>query len=193
MTSHVYRCSDAARWLPRILAASALVAAMILSVRIYAGVAGSGWSHSRTFVILVGAAVALMIVRAGGMVRAEYRLLDEALHIRVGKHERELPYEMIVSLSYETPFVKPKEWLPAMVLIDRFDKVWRIPAFLVDGDRFVTELTEAAGRDDLRSFASAHGLTTKMAATRGRLMIGYSVAAALVLAAWLFLALSAGP
>ncbi len=186
----VFRCSAAARWLPRTLAAAVLVSAMILSMRIYAGVAGSGWSHSRTFVILVGAAVALMIVRAGGMVRVELSLLDEALHLRVGKYERELPYELIVSLGYDTPFVKPREWLPAMVLIDRFNKAWRIPALLVDGDRFVTQLTAAAGRDDLRSFASAHDLVRKMRATRSRLVVGYSVAAALVLVSWLFLAFS---
>ena len=50
----IYRCGMPARWLPRTLAAAALVAAAILSSRIDNAVAGTGWSHSRTLVILVG-------------------------------------------------------------------------------------------------------------------------------------------
>jgi hypothetical protein len=162
---------------------------MILSARVHTVVAGTGWSHARTLVILMGAAFALGIVRSGGMVRAEFSLTHEALRLRVGRHERELPYEQIVSMIYETPFVKPREWLPALVLIDRFGKRWRVPSLLADGARFVTDLTEAAARDDLRSFASAHDLRDKMAATRGRLMWGYSLALALIFAALLFVAI----
>ncbi len=165
---------------------------MILSARIYPGVDGTGWSHARTLVVLIGAAMALMIVRAGGMVRAEFSLLAEALHVRVGKHERELPYEMIESMDYETPFVTRTEWLPAMVLTDRFGKRWRIPSLLAEGQRFVTELTEAAGRDDLRSFASAHGLHAKMAAAGGRIAVGYALAFGFVVAALLFLGFGPG-
>jgi hypothetical protein len=178
--------------LPRTLAAAALISATILSARIDAAVVDAGWSHSRTLVILIGAACALVIVRSGGMVRAEFSLAAEALRLRIGKYKRELPYEQIVSLSYETPFVKPREWLPALVLIDRFGQRWRVPALLDDGERFVSELTAAAGRDDLRSFASAHNLSTRMAATRGRLVWGYMIALAMIVAAFVLLAF-AGP
>lgn len=178
--------------MPRTLAASALVSSMILSARIYGGVAGSGWSHSRTLVILAGAACALVIVRAGGLVRAEFCLGKEALRVRVGKHQSELSYELVVSLIYETPFVRRSEWLPALVLIDRFGKRWRVPALLDDGERFVSDLTAAAGRDDLRSFASAHSLPARMAATRARLVWGYAIAAALIAASLLFLAAGSG-
>ncbi len=169
---HVFRCTAAARWLPRTLAAAVLVSAVILSTRIYSGVAGTHWSHSRTLVVVVGAAFALAIVRSGGIVRAEFSLAAESLRLRIGRHERELPYEQVVSMIYETPFVNPREWLPSLVLIDRFGKRWRVPSFLADGERFVTDLTEAAARDDLRSFASAHDLSAKMATTRGRLVWG---------------------
>lgn len=190
---HVFRCTAAARWLPRTLAAAVLVGSMILSMRIYAGVAGTGWSHARTLVVLVGAACALVIVRSGGMVRAEFSFGAEALRLRIGRHRQELPYELIVSMVYETPFVKAWEWLPALVLIDRFGKRWRVPSFLSEGERFVSELTAAAARDDLRSFASAHDLPAKMAATRGRLTWGYSLALALIVAALLFRAIEPGP
>jgi hypothetical protein len=166
---------------------------MILSMRIDVAVAGTGWSHSRTLVILIGAACALVIVRSGGMVRAEFSLATEALRLRIGKHKRELPYEQIVSLTYETPFVKPREWLPALVLIDRFGKRWRVPALLAEGERFVSELTAAADRDDLRSFASAHDLPARMAATRTRLVWGYSFALAMIVAAFVLLAFAPRP
>jgi hypothetical protein len=166
---------------------------MILSTRIDAAVAGTSLSHSRTLVILFGAACALVIVRSGGMVRAEFSLATEALRLRIGKHKRELPYEQIVSLTYETPFVRPREWLPALVLVDRFGKRWRVPALLAEGERFVSELTTAAGRDDLRSFASAHDLPARMAATRMRLVWGYSFALAMIVAAFVLLAFAPGP
>jgi len=177
---HVYRCAPAARWLPRILAASVFVGATILSTRIYAGVAGSGWSHSRTLVVLFGAAFALGIVRSGGMVHAKFSLSADALRLGVGKHERELPFEQIVSMTYESPFVKPREWLPALVLVDRFDKRWRVPALLMDGERFVEDLTNAADRDDLRSFVTAHNLCARMERLRWRLVCGYTVALVLI-------------
>ena len=189
----VFRCTAAARWLPRTLAAATLVSTMILSARIDAAVVGTGWSHSRTLVIVVGAACALTIVRSGGMVRAEFSFAAEAMRLRIGRDKRELPYEQIVSLIYETPFVKPRQWLPALVLIDRFGTRWRVPALLADGERFGSELTAAAGRDDLRSFASAHDLSGRMAATRGRLVCGYSFALGLILAALALLALAPGP
>ena len=188
----IYGYSAAARWLPRTLAAAVMIASTILSARIYTGVAGTGWSHSRTLVILAGAACALVIVRSGGMVRAEFSLTKEALRLRIGKHTLELPYELIVSLTYETPFVRPREWLPAMVLTDRFGKRWRVPALLTDGETFVTDLTRAVGRDELRSFASAHRLTNRMAASRGRLIWGYSLALGLVLAAIVLLQITPG-
>jgi len=166
---------------------------MILSARIDPGIVGTGWSQARTLVLLVGAAFAVAIVRSGGMVRAEFSLAEEALRVRVGRHKQELPYELIVSMVYETPFVKRREWLPALVMIDRFGKRWRVPAFLSEGDRFVTELTAAAARDDLRSFASAHELPARMAATRTRLVWGYSIAAALILGSLSFLAFAPRP
>ncbi len=151
-----------------------------------------GWSHTRTLVVVVGAALALGIVRSGGMVRAEFSLASESLRLRIGRHERVLPYEQVVSMIYETPFVKPREWLPALVLIDRFGKRWRIPSLLADGERFVTDLIAAAARDDLRSLASAHDLAAKMAGTRGRILSGYAVAVALIVAVLLFLAIEPG-
>ena len=189
----IYRCGTPARWLPRILGAASLVSAAILSARIHNDVAGTGWSHSRTLVILVGAVCSLVIVRSGGMVRAEFSVAAEALRLRIGRHKRELPYEQIVSLSYEHPFVRPREWLPAMVLIDRFGKRWRVPALLADGEQFVSDLSAAVGRDDLNSFASAHDLAARMAATRGRLIVGYTLAAGLVLTALLLLQVAPGP
>jgi hypothetical protein len=190
--ARIYRYSTAARWLPRTLAAAVMISSAILSARIYTGVAGTGFSHSRTLVILAGAACALVIVRSGGMVRAEFSLTSDALQLRVGKHTRELPYEMIVSLNYEPPFVRPREWLPAMVLLDRFGKRWRVPALLADGESFVTDLTSAVGRDELRSFASAYRLTSRMGAARNRLIWGYSLAFALILAAVVLLQIAPG-
>lgn len=172
--------------MPRVIAACTLIAAAVLSTRIYAGVSDTGWSHSRTLVVMLGAAFALAIVRSGGMVRAEFTVASEALQIRVGKHERELPYEQLESIGYETPFVKPRQWLPALILNDRFGKRWRVPSLIEDGDRFLGDLLAATGREDLVHFASVYEMPAKMAAVRRRLLLGYGVGLALILAAFLF-------
>lgn len=183
-----FRCPRAAVWLTRTLAAAVLVAAMLLSRRIYAGVEGTSWSSSRTLVVVVGVLLAFMIVRAGGRVRGAYSLTPDAVEIDFGKQRRVLPYEQIVAMTYDPPLVSRREWLPALVLVDRFGKHWRIPALLAEGELFVAGLIRSSGRDDLGSFASAHGLHAKMARTRWRLVWGYALAAAVVVAAlWISL------
>ena len=179
--SRTFRCPGSARWLPRTLAAAALVGGMLLSTRIYVGVAGSGWSHSRTLVMFVGAVLALLIVRSGASVRREFDVLPEALAIRAGRQRRELPYAQIVSLGYETPFVTRLEWLPALILVDRFGKRWRVPALIEDGVAFIDELIRVSGRDDLETQAEAYGLRKRMKRSHRRIVWGYGISAGIVL------------
>jgi hypothetical protein len=162
--------------LGRTLAASVLVSAFLLSTRIYAGVDGTAWSYSRTLVLVAGVVLALAIVGTAGRLHADYQLTPEALRISAGKRRHELPYEQIVDLAYEPPLVTRREWLPSLLLVDRFGKSWRVPALLEDGERFVGELVRITGRDDLESYASARGLRATMARTRTRLLLGYGLA-----------------
>jgi hypothetical protein len=73
-----------------------------------------------------------------------------------------------------------------VTLLDRFDQLWRVPALLVDGRIWLERLLEHAGRDDLRAYADAHDLGARMERAGQRTVLGYSVAAAILVAAALF-------
>ena len=69
-----YRSGVAARWLPRILAAAILAAAMLAGLRLEERVATGYGRGLRTFVVLVGALAALSVVRRAGDVRVVFDL-----------------------------------------------------------------------------------------------------------------------
>ena len=99
-----YRCAAAARWLPRALAGSVLAAAMFASFRIDPRVNTLGWGPVRTFVVLAGGVVALLILRKAAEVRTVVEVDEVALSFRHGSREATLPLRDLESVEYETLF-----------------------------------------------------------------------------------------
>lgn len=179
-----YRCGLAARWLPRAIAASVLIASVLAAFRFDPYEALTASKHLRSLVAVLGAVLALWIVRKGSEVRTAFAVGRDELRVRHGAREYSLRLEDLERLAYETPFAQSRTWLPALVLRDRFGQPWRVSAFLDGGGRFVDELLDAAGRSDLRSWAETLRLREIMARAGLRVALGY-VAAAVILAAGL--------
>lgn len=177
-----FRCGNAARWLPRVLAGALLVSAMLVTMRIdpLSGIAGS--RAFRVGLVVAAAAVALYVVRRGGELRLEIAVSTEGLEFSAGRFHSSLAFDQIESLQYETPFSASRNWIPAAVLIDRQERAWRMPALIDDGDRLIVLLLRHSGREDLASWSDALGVRRRMAGAVRRVTIGYAVAAALLLA-----------
>ena len=179
-----FRCGLAARWLPRVLAAAVLVAAVLAAFRFDPHEVLSASKYLRNLVAVLGGVLALWIVRKGGEVRTAFAIGEDELLVRHGAREYSLRLEDLDRLAYETPFAQSRTWLPALVLRDRFGQAWRVPALLSEGDRFIEELLAGTGRNDLRAWSETLRLDEVMARAGRRVLIGY-LAAAAVLAAGL--------
>ncbi len=177
-----YRCGPAARWLPRALAAAVLAAAVLAAFRFDPYETLSASKYLRTLVAVLGAVLALWIVRTGGEVRTTFAVGDGELLLRHGPREYALRLEDLERLAYETPFAQSRTWLPALVLRDRFGQSWRVSAFLDGGDRFLEELLARTGHSDLRSWAETLRLGEIMARSGRRVLIGYAASAAILAA-----------
>ncbi len=178
-----YRSGVAARWLPRILAAAILAAAMLAGLRLEE----RGYGRAlRTSVVLVGALTALLVVRRAGDVRVVFELGPQSLSLVRGAHRATLDLDRIERLRFDAPFVTSRHWVPAAVLVDRDGRDWRLPATLEGGDRLVRDLVGRIDRDDLRAWGDALGLERRMGRTRRVLIVGYGLAALVLLAALVF-------
>jgi hypothetical protein len=176
-----HRCPAAARWLPRVLAASVLMLTLVAALGVDPDGVVARWSSGfRGMLAVAGAVAALWIVRRGGEVRREVRALDDALEVREGRRLARLPYAQIDSLEYVGPFGVGRSWLPALVVVDDTGRIWRFPALLPSGDRLVQDLLERSERSDLRSWAEARGLPSRMAHASRNLAIGYGVTGSLL-------------
>jgi hypothetical protein len=179
-----YRCGLAARWLPRVLAAAVLVAAVLAAFRFDPYEVLTASKYLRKLVAVLGGVLALWIVRKGGEVRTAFAVGVEEMSVRHGSREYCLRLEDLDRLSYETPFAQSRTWLPALVLRDRFGQAWRVSSLLERGDRFLEELLVKTGRNDLRAWADTLQLGAVMAGAARRVLVGYLVSA-LILAAGL--------
>ena len=178
-----YRSGVAARWLPRILAAAILAAAMLAGLRLEE----RGYGRAlRTSVVLVGALTALLVVRRAGDVRVVFEFGPQSLSLVRGAHRATLDLDRIERLRYDAPFVASRHWVPAAVLVDRDGRDWRLPATLEGGDRLVRDLVGRIDRDDLRAWGDALGVERRMGRTRRVLRVGYGLAALVLLAALVF-------
>jgi len=177
-----YRCGPAARWLPRALAAAVLVAAVLAAFRFDPYETLSASKYLRNLVAVLGAVLALWILRKGGEVRTAFAVGDSEILLRHGSREYALRLKDLDRLAYETPFAQSRTWLPALVLRDRFGQSWRVSALLTGGDRFLEELLARTGRSDLRSWAQTLRLGETMARSGRRVLIGYAASAAILAA-----------
>jgi hypothetical protein len=178
----VFRGGTAARWLPRVLAAAVLVAALLAAYRFDPTDVLLASRYLRRGVAVVGAVLAWWILRKGTEARAVLALRAEELVFRYGAREYSLRHEDVDRLGYETPFAQSRPWLPALVLRDRFGQPWRISGLIDDGDKLLGELLRRTGRNDLQAWAETLNLQGVMARARRRVLIGYLVAAAIVVA-----------
>ncbi len=178
-----YRCGTAARWLPRALAGSVLAVALMVAYDV--DPEGQAWG-SGVFRGLLGAAggiAALWIVRRGGELRGAVRPGRDAVAFERGRGEAEVGYRELVELDWSPPLGPSRSWLPALLLVERSGRAWRVPGLLRDGERLLAEILERAGRDDLRAWAEARALERRMAGAGRRVAAGYAVAAALAVLA----------
>lgn len=181
-----YACGSAARWLPRLLAAAVLAAAVLAAFRFDPHETLNASKYLRNLVALLGAVLALWIARKGGEVRTAFAVGKSEILVRHGSREHALRLADLERLAYETPFAQSRTWLPALILRDRFGQSWRVSAFLAGGDRFLEELLARTGRNDLRSWAETLRLGEIMARSGRRVLIGYAASAAILAAGLIY-------
>jgi hypothetical protein len=181
-----YRCGMAARWLPRTLAASVLVSAVLAAYRFDPYTVLTVSKYVRSLMVVLAGAVGLWILRKGGEVRTEIEVGDEELVFRHGSSEYALRLEDLSRFDYETPFAQTRTWMPALVLQDRFGQQWRISAFLDQGAGFVRDLLRGSNRSDLEAWSETLHLPERMGRANLRVAIGYLFAAAVTAAGVLY-------
>jgi len=178
------RCGIAARWMPRVLGGAVLAAGAIVNWSLEPYAVFSGMVKGA--LVVAAAAAALWLVRAGSEARMEIAVEED--RIRLGARGRyvELAIHDIEALDYDPPFSSARRWLPAIVLVDRRDRRWRIPASVEGGAAMLGEIVERSGQDRLRAWADARRLARRMAMSRWFTASGYVAAAGLVVAATIF-------
>jgi hypothetical protein len=180
-----FRCDVLARWLPRLLAATVLVATLLASFRLESARTPAVF-RARYFVVLVGAVCALWIVRQGGELRVRLRLVGDALIFEDGRRRSRLPFDQIDSLSYAPPFSVVRSWLPATLLFDRQGRSWRVSALLRSGDHLIAELVRRTGRHDLQVWSETLRLEGRMGRASIAIGTGYLVGVTILAAALVF-------
>jgi hypothetical protein len=182
-TESSYRCGLAARWLPRTLAASVLVAGLLVAGRVDTDLGVPGARTLRGLLAVGAAVAALWILRKGGEVRLRVTAGAEGLAFERRKQSLSLAFDDIDGIRYEAPFGPSRFWLPAAVLVDRHGREWRLSALLRSGGRLVDEIVERSGREGLGTWATEHRVVKRMSRATFHVRVGYAVALAILLAA----------
>jgi hypothetical protein len=181
-----FRCSVAAVWLPRVLGASLLASATVAGLHLDPNLQVPFSGPVRVIIVLAGAAGALWLVRGGSDVRLRFGVNETAIAISVWRRSVRLPFADVDGLDYEPAFGSRRRWLPAVVLVGRHRRRWRIPALVGDGTHLLTRILDACDRDDLRSWSDARRLGPRMMRSRLIVPVGYASALALICATWYF-------
>jgi hypothetical protein len=182
----LYRCGPAARWLPRVLAATWLLAGLVVAM-------GLGSAQHLPFargvqwiVIAAGGVFGAWTLRSGRETAVRVTVTPSQVLFAYGARESGVAFDDIERFAAELPLAGSRHLFPATVLRDRFGGEWRLPAVLADGAQAVREIVERSGRDDLRTWMDALRLERRMRRERQIVGIGYAAAAALLLAALAF-------
>jgi len=182
-----FRCGRAARWLPRVLGASILVAAILAARRVSPAAATLGeFTWIGPVVVLVGAWLGLWTVRGGSEVHRVIRVTPDALQFEIARRRTRLPFDEIRALGWQPPFAARGRWLPATAAIDSEGREHRLPGLLTDGTSLIRQLLLRSGRRDLSTWAETLGLERKMGRARGLTVAGYAGSAAVVSAGLAF-------
>jgi hypothetical protein len=188
LSSRLYACGPAARWLPRVLAAAILVAAMLVAYRFDPHRSLTFARSLQGILVVLGAAIGLWIVRSGAELRVRVGLAREGVRFDYGRGAVTLAYDDVVRFDFESPLSSSRRLWPAAVLLDDRGRSWRLPALIGGGERLIRELVAASGRDDLESWAGSLGLARRMGHATALVAVGYTMAAAVVTAAIAFYA-----
>jgi hypothetical protein len=184
-----YRCSAAARWLPRILAASLLAAGLLAAFHFERSPGVPYASQFEAFLILVGGVVAFWVIKTGAEVRLRLRFEGTRLWFSYGGRSAPLELAKIERFEYAAPFVAGRRWLAAAQIIDQNGAVWRVPALLSDGGEWLDELLRRTDRSDLDAWAEALRLRERMARPDRHLVAGYGTALGLIAVSTIFYAI----
>ena len=177
-----FESSSAARWMPRAIAGGVIAVATVWALDITA-VQRSG-VMLRGLALAIGAYFALWALRTGSEVLTRVRLEGDRLWLDAPGRTRELRYAAIERVGWDGPCARSaRQWLPAAVLFDEEGAAYRLPATLVDGETLVEEILQRAGREELRSWEEALAIKARMARPERVVAIGYTVAAAILIAA----------
>jgi len=176
-TARVFRCPAAARWLPRVLSGTLLAAAawVLLSMPHEAAFAGL----VKAMLIGTAGAGALWILRGGRDLEVTVGVIEDRLQFSRGRHRIETTLGELESVDYAGAFSNLSHWPPALLLVDRHGRGWRVPA-MIDEAAELVEIVTGGDRSELRSWASARRVVTRMARSRYLIVAGY-LGAALIL------------
>jgi hypothetical protein len=130
--------------------------------------------------------VSLWVVRAGSEVRLEAGLVGDVLRIGARGRFLDIPLREIEVLDYDPPFVMARQWPPALVVIDRHDRRYRVPAAIRGGRRLLDAIVERSNDDRLRAWAEARRLSRRIGLSPVFTALGYVVACGLVVGALWF-------
>lgn len=183
---HSYRCGLAARWLPRAFAGAVLLGSMLVAFRFSAGRASGVGFPLQAFLILIGAALGLWILRSCAEVRVKVDLEDEQILFSYGAQTSNLALAQIQRFEFDHPMTASRRPLPAAVLIDDDARAWRLPVVLESGADLIEAIVLRSGRSDLETWAETLSLRRRM--SRGGLVtaLGYACALLLLAAAFWF-------
>ena len=177
-----YRCAASGRWLPRTLAASTLIATLLMAETLESST-GAGLARGlQLLVIVVGAVLALWLVRSGGEVRIRVRVDRDGVWFEHSGHSTVVRFDDVERLDYEGPLSVSRRWIPAATLCEKGGRAWRLPTLLSGGERLLAELLLQAGRSDLETWAESLDLSRRMARGPRAIAGGYALAG-LILAA----------
>ena len=187
-TAVSYRCGAAARWLPRVAAAAVLLAFLLVSFRFQAWESNPGGSPLRVFMVVIGAAIGLWILRSGAEVRLKVDLEDERVRLSYGTVSSTVALDKVDRFEFDHPMTASRRLLPAAVLLDEKGTAWRLPVVLESGADLIDAIVERSGREDLAAWADSLPLRQRMNRAGLVTAVGYGAAAAVVASGvWFYL------
>jgi hypothetical protein len=170
--------------MPRVVGGAVLAAAAIVNLGLERSAVLPG--AVRGLLILVAAGAALWLVRAGSEARMEVEVRADRLELGTRGRRVELSIDEIEAIDFDPAFSSRRRWLPAVVLVDRRERRWRIPASVERGGALIDAIVERSGQDRLRAWSDARRIPSRMVASRWLTGSGYVIAVALVAAAAFF-------
>ncbi len=178
-----YACPAAARRLSWVLAAALVAASAILAARIDPAGRLPNSAVMKGLLVAAAAVLGARIALSLSELRLTARVRERDVLLELRGRMAALAWEDIERVDWDPPFRHYSRWSPALVLVDRRGRRFRIPALVTGGDRLVADLLEAAGRSDLSNQAAAQSLAKRMARSRRWTAAAYAAAACAMVAA----------